>query len=408
MALAPAHDHGPVADGAVDVSAPVLPPAPGRWRRFLRDYRYPLLVFVGSRVLSLLAVGMVGWVNRPRGSGDFARVLETPLRQWDGYWYLLIARHGYDPTLGHGNAPAFFPLYPLTMRGLHAVLPFLSMVAIGIGLSTLAFGVALLALWRLTLERFGEAIARRAVTYVAISPLAFVFSAVYTESLTFALILGSFLLLERRRYALACLVGAIAVLGRPVGIVLVPAFAYRIWKDSGRTMSWRLVGRLLPIALLPAALAGFQGYLYWRTGSFDATNSAEARGWGRSYDVLFLLRLPLAPLHAVWIAISGHHDLGLALSALFAGVYVWLLIDAARSRRIPLEYGIFAAGCVLLPALTGTYLGFPRFGLVVFPLFWLLAIHGRKEGVDQTLRSVMPALLVGIAFVSFGTGTFTP
>ena len=84
---------------------------------------------------------------------------------------------------------------------------------------------ALMALHRLTRERFGDVIARRTITYLAISPLSFVFSMVYTESLALLLICGTFLLLERRRIVGACAVGALATLARPVGIILAPAIA---------------------------------------------------------------------------------------------------------------------------------------------------------------------------------------
>ena len=49
-------------------------------------------------------------------------------------------------------------------------------------------------LYRLTDDLLGRAIARRSVLYLAISPLAFIFSTVYAESLFLVLAVGSFLL----------------------------------------------------------------------------------------------------------------------------------------------------------------------------------------------------------------------
>src|SRR4051812_14391746 len=190
--------------------------AGGALRRWAQEWRVPFLVWGWSRLLTLLAVAMVGWVQRPRGSGDLVAALVTPLRSWDGFWYLSVAQYGYDPTIAHGNSPAFFPLYPLAVAAVAKVLPF-SFAVTGVIVSNLVFLPALMVLHRLTRDRFGDAVARRTITYLAISPLSFVFSMVYTESLALLLICGAFLLLEQRRVLAASAVGALATLARPVG-----------------------------------------------------------------------------------------------------------------------------------------------------------------------------------------------
>ena len=47
--------------------------------------------------------------------GGFGDTLLSPLARWDSVWYLSIADSGYD---GDRRATAFFPLYPLLVRGL--------------------------------------------------------------------------------------------------------------------------------------------------------------------------------------------------------------------------------------------------------------------------------------------------
>ncbi len=367
----------------------------------------PFLVWAWSRLLTLLAVAMVGWVERPRGSGDLVAALITPLRSWDGFWYLSIAQYGYDPTIAHGNSPAFFPLYPLTVSAAEKVLPF-SYAVSGVILSNLLFLPALMVLYRLTRDRFGEVIAKRTITYLSISPLSFVFSMVYTESLALLLICTTFLLLERRRVWGASMVGALASLARPVGVLLAPAIAWQVFQNAGRRISWRLLWQLLPVLLMPLAVIGFQAYLWWRTGEVYATHSAEERGWSRGAEPLYILMVPVAVVHALWIAFFDNHDLGLAISAVAVCAYFWLIAALVRTRKAPMSYCIFAIGCVVLPAYTGTWLGFPRFGLVIFPLFWMLALWGENDRFDNAVRMLFPALMVGFAFVSFGVGTFTP
>jgi mannosyltransferase PIG-V len=376
-------------------------------RSLYRAYSVPLLVWAWSRVLTLAAVAMVGWVERPHGSRDLIGAVVTPLRSWDGFWYLSVAQYGYDPTIAHGNSPAFFPLYPMTVAFAEKLLPF-SYAVSGVLVSNLVFLPALMALYRLTRDRFGDVIARRTITYLAISPLSFVFSMVYTESLALLLICGTFLLLERRRVWGACAVGALATLARPVGIILAPAIAWQVFDDLGRRLSWRLLWRLVPVLLLPMALVAFEAYLWWRTGEVYATHAAEMRGWSRGANPLYILLIPVAVGHAVWIAFFDNHDLGLAISAVAVFAYFWTMVALIRTRTVPIAYCIFALGCVVLAAYTGTWLGFPRFGLVIFPLFWMLALWGEDERFDSVIKMSFPALMVGFAFVSFGVGTFTP
>jgi hypothetical protein len=379
----------------------------GAVRRWLDAYRVPIVVWAWSRVLTLLAVAMVGWVERPHGSGDVVGALITPLRSWDGFWYLSIAQYGYDPTIAHGNSPAFFPLYPLTVSAAEKILPF-SYAVTGVIVSNLLFLPALMVLHRLTRDRFGDGVARRTITYLAISPLSFVFSMIYTESLALLLICLTFLFLEQRRIWGACFVGTLASLARPVGVLLAPAIAWQVFQNAGRRISLRLFWQLVPVLMLPLAVIGFQAYLWWRTGEVYATHSAEERGWSRGAEPLYILMVPVAAVHAVWIAFFDNHDLGLAASAVAVCAYFWLIVALMRTRKAPMAYIIFALGCVVLPAYTGTWLGFPRFGLVIFPLFWMLALWGENERFDNAVRMLFPALMVGFAFVSFGVGTFTP
>ncbi|CAA9527263.1 MAG: hypothetical protein AVDCRST_MAG79-619, partial [uncultured Thermoleophilia bacterium] len=308
----------PASDTAAARPRPVPERRPDRRagvRRHLDGLRYPLGVWALSRLLVVVVVGAVGWVSRPRGQWEWWDVLVAPFATWDAIWYLKIAEHGYDPLLAHGNSAAFFPLYPLTVRGVHELVPVAGLAATGVAVSTLLFAGVCVLLWRLTLVHYDEPTARRTVVYLAVFPLAFVFSAVYTESLFLLLTLACFLMLERGRVWAASGFGALAILTRPVGLLLAPAIAWRVWTDAGRP--WRLWGgperrirrallwRLAPVGLLPLAQIGFQLYLYLVTGQPFASGAAEARGWGREVDVRLVLELPVAWATALWELFVG-------------------------------------------------------------------------------------------------------
>ena len=175
-------------DGPAKALAPAAPLTPRR----LDGWRFPLAVALASRVLALAAMAVVALVKWPAGA-SLSDALLAPLGAWDGEWYARIAEHGYDPTLGHGNAAAFFPLYPSLIAALHDVLPFVDVIVLGAVISNVAFVAGILLLWRLTRERFGDAMARRVTWYVSFAPVAFVFSTMYTEGLFLLLVVGTFL-----------------------------------------------------------------------------------------------------------------------------------------------------------------------------------------------------------------------
>ena len=74
---------------------------------------------------------MEGWVTRPHGAGVGLPQMLRDLGAWDGIWYRSIAVHGYDPTIGHGDNAAFLPLYPMLLRGLRTLAPFVDLVWLG-------------------------------------------------------------------------------------------------------------------------------------------------------------------------------------------------------------------------------------------------------------------------------------
>ena len=385
-----------VTDTAVEPpSLPVGSPEPAG-QGWLATYRYPLTVFAASRVAVYLLIAAASWTSRsPRQSGVSWHALFGALGQWDVVWYRWIADHGYDPAIGHGNAAAFFPLYPLIWRPF-SILPG-PMELWGSLLSTALFGGALCLLYRMTLGRYDEAIARRTVLYLSIFPMTFVFSLPYAESLFLVLALGAFALTWHGRWWWGCVAGALAVLARPVGIALLPALAWRRYRERGLAPA-----AYLPLLLLPAAELAFFGYLYWRTGDPLAHFHAQKRGWGRGVSVL-----PVVLVKTIWDIFTGG-QLRFIVHVVFTLLWCGLWYHAWRRLRLEAEYLIFAGLLILLPTAGGLIVSMGRFGMVAFPLFWSLASLGRDERVDTTVKVAFPLMLAALVFVTFGPRTFTP
>jgi hypothetical protein len=322
-----------------------------------------------------------GGVTRPFGAvGD---LLVGPAARWDSVWYLDIAHDGYG---GSGDRAAFFPLYPLLVKGVGTLCGSPLVAAIAISLA--AFVVALAALHRLAVIEVGADAARWAVVSLALFPGSLWFSAAYSESLFLMVSVGAVLAARQERWAWAGALGALGAATRSAGLLLVVPLAL-LWWDAHRA------GRARPaslawVAAVPLGLAAFCGYLAATGEPADAPFSSQdtwhralkgpwagiADGATAAWDgVRQLLHGPPPPVYfdrAAGDAMAiGRHNIALFLCLVLA---VPALIGALR--RLPLAHGAYALCALLLPLSYPVgpqpLMSLPRFEAVLYPLFlWL-------------------------------------
>ena len=258
-----------------------------------------------------------------RGFGWLGNLLAAPAARWDAAWYLVIARYGYHPALGAytSSRDAFFPLYPLAVRALAEL--GVPAVAGGVAVSVSALACALYGIHRLmTLERSSSDAAGVAVALCAFAPMAFFFSAVYSESLYLALSVGVFWSARNGRWAWVALLGALAGATRSAGLVLiVPALLIYLYgprtdrrPDAPRagsareSTSARRVAALLPryrvqrdalwLCALPLGVVLYGVYLGLAGGDPLAPLHAQ-EVWGRHFA---------GPFVGVWDGLRAAFD----------------------------------------------------------------------------------------------------
>jgi Mannosyltransferase (PIG-V) len=395
--------------------------------------------------------------------GYFGNLVAAPFARWDAVWYLAIAQGGYDHE---ATRTAFFPLYPLLFRGVGLVIG--SDLIAGVLVSLAAFWVALVLLYRLAALDLDGELARVTVLLVAFCPMAYFFSAVYSESLFLALSLGCILQARLGRWAWAGVLGGLAAASRNSGVILaVPVvllFLYgpradrpdgpradrpdgpraerpdgpraerpaRARRPSVRGASSRL-GRLLPkypvtpaiawAALVPLGLAAYVGWLALRTGDglapfhvqqvwfrhFAAPLGGIWSGGVAAWDGLRqLLHGPPPPLY---FTKAGGNPMTVAGQNLL--LFGFLLLGAVAIvgafRRLPVAYGAYALAALALPlsypAGPQPLLSLPRYEAVLFPLFMWAAIWLAGR------RLTMPALaslavMLGLFTAEFATWRF--
>ncbi len=461
-------------DNANELVAPFPSPADGpgrvgsargRWERLRADparmaaVRDSWQALWGSRLLvwlagvgTLLAFGS-GPVrhafNPPgvtKGFGWLGDLLAGPAARWDASWYLVIAHYGYRPDLGPltYSRTAFFPLYPLGLRGIawFGLPPVLA----GVLLSLLALALSLYGIHRLTtleLTRLtrarpsaggrtrGGEVARLAVLITAFAPMAFYFSAVYSESLYLALSVGLFWCARQGRWAAVGALGALAGATRSAGVVLaLPALILYLYgpredraPDFPRARwgrpRYRLRKDVVWLGLVPAGLGLYMAYLAGSGGHALMPFHAQDV-WSRHF---------VGPYLGVWDGIKAAFE-GVRQLLSFQRHHVYFpsaagspIITAGHNllllgfliavvpavvgvmRRLPLAYGVYILAALALPlsypVTPQPLMSLPRFLVVLFPLsMWLaawLADHPRARG---------PALVVCAALEAFFVAEF--
>ena len=295
--------------------------------------------------------------------------------RWDATWYLRVARDGYALTPGEGPL-AFFPLYPAVVSLVAAPLgaTTASLAFAGILVANVALLVALVLLVRLVRLDFDEATARRTVLYLLVFPTTLFLSAAYAESLFLALAVGAMYAIRTDRPWVAGLLAAAAALTRPHGVLLVAPLAWEY--VARRDFSLRRIDRrALSLVLPPAALVAFMAWLAVRFGDpLAAWRAHEA--WGRSLVPPWetLARFFSAPLQ-----LHGYDRSLLDLA--FAIGYAVLV--TATWRLLRPSYALFATLPFAAVLSSGLLTSMTRQGIVLFPVFIVLALAGRRPAFDR-------------------------
>lgn len=219
---------------------------------------------------------------------------------YDAGWYRDIALNGYVLKPGQQSNVAFFPAYPLAMRGLAPVLG--SAYAAGIALTFLCGLAAVVLFDRWCSARLDERARRLAVVSLLLYPYVwYLVGAVYADALFLVACLAAFTLLEEDHPVLAGLAGALASAARPTGPALVLGLVVRRIEQRGalrtttRTFRGRTVilpcgvdrRRLRPadagVLLAGLGFAAYSGYLWARFGDpflFDSVQRYWDQGSG--------------------------------------------------------------------------------------------------------------------------------
>ncbi|QWG20535.1 glycosyltransferase family 39 protein [Bradyrhizobium sediminis] len=299
------------------------------------------------------------------------------LLQWDSEWYFKIVTQGYqyngDPTIQQNVV--FYPLYPMLARGLAAISGLTPADALLL-VSNVAGLLAIVVLFKLVREEFGDQLALAAAALLSFFPASVFLSAGYTEPLELLLIVSFFLALKRESYLSAALFAGLAVADRSTGIILLPVLVREMWLNRDHKP---LFPALIPCVLLATSgISMFMIYLWYAFGDpLVFWKGQTAFHLGTPQATRLVAALKFEPFTQA--ILNDWNPWGQA--SWFTLLFIVLIV--VGWYRLRFSWTLFAIGTLLLPYLTlsGGPAGFTsmgRFNLVSFPLFVVCADLGMR------------------------------
>ena len=365
--------------------------APPLWRSALIG-----LATWAAAASTYVLVTLFSWMIDDKQGPALARMYQY-WNHWDTGHYIRISRVGYTPD--RPDTHAFFPLFPILLRGFDAIIPGPTLVA-SLVLSNLACIGALTVLHRFALHEFDQVIADRMLLFLMAWPTAFYLSAGYNESLFVLLSAAALYRMRKGDFWTAGALGALASATRLSGALLTVAFLAEYVRQRG----WRpRRPDAAAILLIPLGLAGFSLFCWATLGDPLAFSHAQGQ-WGRQFTTPWtglLQALDTLSVHPLLHQVATHNFIDVVSTVVTLGLLVACAVGPWLRRDLfPLVLYSAASFLVVLTGPVGGSFplqGAPRYALEFIPIFFLLARLGASRAFERLY--LLPAMGLQAVFL---------
>jgi len=318
------------------------------------------------------------------------------LGRWDANSYLKIAEYGYASEGEDKFRLVFFPLYPALIAAFNVVFRNYTLSALIVsGIATIALGLSFRELVKMD---YSEKMAQFAVLFLFIFPTAYFLHIPYTESLFLALTVGCFLAARKRYWMTVGILGALACLTRINGLVLIFALAFEVWEEYRET---RLFNRKwLFLVLVPAGFGGYLALNYFVSGDPLMFMTYQRENFSRYFRV---------PWIGIWETykridnpkpndsqMQGFQELTFVLIGLIAAIAGWRYLRTSYAVWMTLNWLLFVS--------TSFVLSVPRYLLIMFPLFILMARAAQRNWEVKVFFIIWSTLYLSLFMTQFVRG----
>lgn len=360
----------------------------------ISNWRYILSLFLGWRLILIFITlyGLSTFANVepisqhlswPSGNLNYF----DKWANWDGGHFLGIAEHGYKM-----QQTVFFPFYIMLISLLFRLgIP--SLWA-GLLISHISTLIALFLLYKLCLLDFGKPIAKKVILSLLIFPTSFYLVSVYSESLFLALTLASFYFARKNNFLLASTFAGLSSVTRLAGVAVIAGIFVEYFLDRNLNKIKSINFIYLLLSFLPLLFyMYYQNNLFGNPLSFISSESSWNRHISMPWDApIGYFRYILSSL------LSPFGNFSRTFSEfMFFLLFVFCLIYSFTKLRF--SYTIFFLISLLLPLFSGTLIAIQRYGLTIFPIFFILA--NIKNEVLVTLGIILSISMLAIYSTQF-------
>jgi len=324
--------------------------------------------------------------------------------RWDAGHYLSIALNGYMSGF-QGPLPewAFFPLYPMVMRGAGFPLTLLvspseAAIIAGFFVSNSLFFLTVVYFYKLSkIVLLNEKLALLSILFFVLWPGSLFYSCVYAEALFMFLTILSLYFLEKNRTTFATISGFLSGWTRPNGFLIAIPFIYTAIGAKKRLLYIQSI-----IVALPYMLFNLYGLAV--TGIFPIREWVITKYWPGSTSIIFVEFLNLS---------IGYQMLVMMELALAVLPYLYFLISKNMLKSIfsfgtkegnrEAKYYAFTLPLLILTVFYGGISNVHRYVVALIPMYWGLAKFGKdNEMIRTTIVALLSTILV-IGSILFST-----
>lgn len=328
-----------------------------------------------------------------------------PWANFDGVHYLRIAGEGYTNNFG------FFPVYPLLIKLVSIIFgsgntfgatQFFSAFLV----SNIATLLSIYVFFKLIRLDYSEKISYQTIVFLLLFPTSFFLGSIYSESLFLLFALLSFYFARQKNFLPAGIFGMAAAATRIIGIAIFPALLWELYmqKKSERNKTvWR---RVFYIMLSPLGLLLYAIYNKIQTGDYLYFIKAHGQLFnGRSVDEIILWPQTFFRYTKILSSLSIYMvEWWVALLEISSFIFTAILLFIAFKKKVRTSYIIFGIIALLIPSLSGTFSGLPRYILVAFPIFIALGLTENKF-VKIAYATISPLILI-LLLILFSKGYY--
>ncbi len=340
---------------------------------------------------------------------------------FDGNHYMEIARNGY-----HSLEHAFFPLYPILIKFLFEIfklidvyLPYLISAQI---ISNFAFLLSMFVIYKiLTLDR-QNGLFPLIVGCIILFPTSYSYGAAYNDSLFLLFATLTIYFARKRLFVLSSIMGALATLTRLNGLALVFVILIEyimsgdniIGQWSLKTVIQRMKNsleikkivtqRIFSIFLVPVSFLSYLLYVHIWHGNWNLVFSSM-EVWNQS-KLTFPLQVFWRYLKIIFLSPAVNLNYWIAIfELLFVLFFIFVIVYSYK--KIRLSYWVFFVVSIIIPSLTGTFAGMPRYALHLYPFFLGLSLFLSNRNIFfKTIYFIISAFLLFLFVGLFTRGYF--